>query len=268
MPHAAWNKRLTPDIERLIVDKYRDGASAGEILQGIPFRTRKTIYDVLERHGVLRRGGIADYKDYDEAVFAVIDSPAKAYWLGILISDGYVIDSAPSGAPQIGLQMTDREAVEGFRDFLDLKRPVMRLEPKCDRHQPMYRVTCCSRRMAKDLARLGVIPRKSLHTYLPIIAEDLMSHLIRGIFDGDGTASKRTDGKILGGFCGSERLVAEVRMWLICQLGISDNRIHENGAIRFVQWSHRSDVRRIATYLYCDANEYLERKFALLRECL
>jgi hypothetical protein len=268
MPHAAWNKRLTPDIEHFIIDKYRSGLSANQILPSIPFRTRKTIYDVLERHGVLRRGGIADYKGYDEAVFAVIDSPAKAYWLGILISDGYVIDSAANHTPQIGLQMADREAVEGFRDFLNLKRSVIRLEPRNDRHQPMYRVTCCSRRMAKDLARLGVIPRKSLHTYLPILSEDLMPHLIRGIFDGDGTVSKRADGKIIVGFCGSERLVAEVRMWLLCRLGVSDNRVHENGAIRFVQWTHRSDVRRIAQYFYRDAEEYLERKFALLRECL
>jgi hypothetical protein len=164
--------------------------------------------------------------------------------------------------------MTDREAVEGFKNFLGLKSSTLELKSKNNRHQTMYRVTCHSRRMASDLARLGVIPRKSLHTYLPILAEDLMPHLTRGIFDGDGTVSKRTDGEILVGFCGSERLVAELRIWLICRLGVSDNRIHENGSIRYVQWSHRMDVRLIAQYLYRNAVEYLERKFALLRECL
>lgn len=268
MPHAAWNKRLTPEVENFIVEKYRGGLSANEILKSIPFKTRKTVYDVLEKHGVLRRSGIADYKSCDEAAFAVIDSPAKAYWLGILITDGYVIEAGPNRTPQVGLQMIDRKAIEGFRDFLGMKNAVLCIEPRGERHQMMYRATCHSRRMASDLARLGVIPRKSLHTYLPILAEDLMSHLMRGLFDGDGTVSRRTDGEIIVGFCGSERSVAEVRMWLICRLGISDNRMHENGSIRFVQWSHRSDVRRIAQYLYRDAVEYLERKYALLRECL
>ncbi|HYH85097.1 MAG TPA: LAGLIDADG family homing endonuclease [Pyrinomonadaceae bacterium] len=268
MPHAAWNKRLTPEVENFIVEKYKGGLSASEILKSIPFKTRKTVYDVLEKHGVPKRCGVADYKTCDEAAFAVIDSPVKAYWLGLLISDGYVIDGGPGRTPQVGLQMTDCEALEGFRRFLGLKNPVLRIEPRGERHQPMYRVICHSRRMASDLARLGVIPRKSLHTYLPILSEDLMPHLMRGLFDGDGTVSRRTDGEIIVGFCGSERLVAEVRIWLICRLGISDNRVHENGSIRYVQWSHRKDVRQIAQYLYREAEQYLERKFALLRECL
>ncbi|HEX7174559.1 MAG TPA: LAGLIDADG family homing endonuclease [Pyrinomonadaceae bacterium] len=259
---------MTPEVEHFIVEKYKGGLSAGEILKSIPFKTRKTVYDVLEKHGVPKRCGIADYKTCDEAAFAVIDSPAKAYWLGLLISDGYVIDGGPGRTPQVGLQMTDREAVEGFRNFLGLKNPVLRIAPRGERHRPMYRVICHSRRMASDLARHGVIPRKSLCTYLPILAEDLMPHLIRGIFDGDGTVSRRTDGEVIVGFCGSERLVAEVRMWLICRLGVSDNRVHENGAIRYVQWSHKSDVRQIARCLYREAQQYLERKLVLLRECL
>jgi hypothetical protein len=269
MPHPAWNKRLTPEVEGFIVGQYRGGLSAGEILKSIPFRTKKTVYDVLERHGVPRRVGIADYKKgFDEAAFAVVDTPEKAYWLGILITDGYVVEPGRTGSPLVGLQMTDREAAEGFRDFLGLQNPVLRIEPRGERHQTMYRAVCHSRRTARDLARFGVVPRKSHGTFLPLLAEDLMPHLLRGLFDGDGTASRRADGRALVGFCGSERLVAEVRMWLICRLGVSDNRVHENGTIRYVQWSHRSDVRRIARYIYGGGGPRLARKYALLGECL
>lgn len=41
--------------------------------------------------------------------------------------------------------------------------------------------------MASDLAKYGVIPRKTPHTYLPEVTEEYLSHLIRGIFDGDGS---------------------------------------------------------------------------------
>lgn len=268
MPHPAWNKRLTPEVEGLIVEQYRGGRSAGEILRAIPFKTKKTVYDVLERHGVARRGGIADYKkSFDEAAFAVVDSPAKAYWLGLLITDGYVVESK-TGSPLVGLQMIDREAAEGFRDFLGLQHPVLRIEPRGERHRPMYRAVCHSRRMAADLARFGVMPRKSHGTFLPLLGEELMPHLARGLFDGDGTVSRRADGQLLVGFCGSERLVAELRMWLICRLGVSDNRVHENGTIRYVQWSHRSDVCLIARYIYQGGDPRLSRKYELLRECL
>ncbi|HLL73672.1 MAG TPA: LAGLIDADG family homing endonuclease [Pyrinomonadaceae bacterium] len=268
MPHPAWNKRPTPEVEGFIVEQYRGGLSAGEILKAIPFKTKKTVYDVLERHGVGRRGGFADYKKrFDEAAFAVVDSPAKAYWLGLLITDGYVIESK-TGSPLVGLQMIDREAAEGFRDFLGLQHPVLRIGPKAQRHRPMHRAVCHSRRMAADLARFGVVPRKSHATFLPLLAEDLMPHLARGLFDGDGTVSRRSDGRVLVGFCGSERLVAELRMWLICRLGISDNRVHENGSIRFVQWSHRADVTLIARYIYRGGGPRLSRKYGLLRECL
>lgn len=268
MPHPAWNKRLTPEVEGFIVEQYRCGLSAGEILKAIPFKTKKTVYDVLERHGVARRGGPADYKKgFDEAAFAVVNSLEKAYWLGLLITDGYVIESK-AGSPIVGLQMTDREAAEGFRGFLGLQHPVLRIAPRGERHQPMRRAVCHSRRMAADLARFGVVPRKSHGTFLPILAEELMPHLMRGLFDGDGTVSRRADGRLLVGFCGSERLVAELRMWLICRLGVSDNRAHENGSIRYVQWSHRSDVTLIARYIYQGGGPCLSRKYELLRECL
>lgn len=83
MPRTAWNKRLTPEIEDLIVTQYRAGQCASEILQTIPFKTRKTVYDVLAKHAIPRRSprGLADYKKLREAIFANLDTPAKAYWI-------------------------------------------------------------------------------------------------------------------------------------------------------------------------------------------
>ena len=43
--------------------------------------------------------------------------------------------------------------------------------------------------MATDLAKYGIIPRKTGHEFLPIdeIPDNLIRHFIRGFFDGDGT---------------------------------------------------------------------------------
>jgi hypothetical protein len=185
-----------------------------------------------------------------------------------LLADGYVVNTREGCEPQIGLQMTDRELVEKFRDFLGAENQVLEIAPRSEQHQPLYRVIVHSRRMADDLARYGIIPRKSLLTFLPILFPNLMPHLLRGICDGDGTISHRADGGLIIGYCGSKRLVLEIRIWLICALGVSPNEVHRNGSIAFVQWSRSDDVKKIGRYLYRDAEVYMERKFALIAECL
>lgn len=225
---------------------------------------------MLEKHCISKRSshGRADYKSYNEAVFANIDTQEKAYWLGVLITDGYISDTRKDCEPQIGLQMVESELLERFRVFLETSNPVLKIEPRSSHHQIMYRVTVNSRRMASDLSKYGVVPRKSALTYLPILKHNLMPHLLRGILDGDGTLSHRHDGSVIIGFCGTERLVAELRIWLICKLKVSDNKIHKNNSIAFVQWSHTKSVKRIVRYLYEDAQVYLERKFAIVKELL
>jgi hypothetical protein len=267
MPRKAWNKRLTPEIENLIVAQYQSGQSASKILQTIPFKTRKTVYDVLAKHAIQRRSprGLADYKKLHEAIFANLDTPVKAYWIGMLLSDGYVIDTRKNCEPQIGLQLIDRHIMESFRDFLGAENQILEIAPRSVRHRPMYRVVVHSRRMAEDLMRYGVIPRKSHSTFLPILPPELMPHLLRGIYDGDGTISHRADGGVILGYCGSERLVLEIRMWLICALGVSPNEVHRNGSIAFVQWSHLDDVRRIGRYLYQDAESFWKGNLLLSR---
>jgi hypothetical protein len=270
MPRTAWNKKLTPEMEQFIIARYQEGLTAQEVLQHIPFRTRKTVYDVLEKYAIPKRSprGRVDYKSYNEAAFASVDTPEQAYWLGILLTDGYISDTRKNTEPQVGLQMVDAELLEKFRVFLGSENPVLHIKKRSSKHQPMYRVTVSSRRMVNELSKYGIVPRKSYSTYLPILDPKLMPHLLRGILDGDGTVSHRSDGGTIIGYCGTERLVAEIRIWLISKLGISDNRLHKNESVSFIQWSNDKDIVKIVRYLYQDAEVYLERKFALIKRYL
>ena len=268
MPRTGWNKRLTPEIEQIILTQYLSGVPAPKILESIPFKTAKTIYDVLEKRGIPRRSSTTPHKDYHEGIFATIDTPEKAYWLGLLIADGYVSDTRPDSQPIVGIQLVDKELLEKFRQFLGVKSPLLHIGKKTETCQTMYRLAIHSKRMATDLAKYGVVPRKSNLTFLPILSHHLMSHMIRGICDGDGTISHRTDRGIIIGFCGSHRLITELRIWLISKLEISDNKIHQNGAVSIIQWSNRVDMKKIVQYLYQDAEVYLERKYSLIQSCL
>ncbi|WP_421021935.1 hypothetical protein, partial [Klebsiella pneumoniae] len=44
-----------------------------------------------------------------------------------------------------------------------------------------------SKELFDDLGKYGIVPNKTFSAYVPAIDKELMPHLIRGIFDGDGT---------------------------------------------------------------------------------
>ena len=56
---------------------------------------------------------------------------------------------------------------------------------------------------------------------MPLIKNDLMSHLIRGIIDGDGWITKR--GQI--GLCGNYQLVSQVKDYLVDTLNVYNVKI-------------------------------------------
>lgn len=86
---------MTPEMERQLLQLYAEGQSAPQILKalGYPFKTPKTIYDLLHRHGLpVRRPSRIDdalTSCWPEA-FAEITTEAQAYWLGMLTADGWV----------------------------------------------------------------------------------------------------------------------------------------------------------------------------------
>lgn len=115
--------------------------------------------------------------------FKVIDTPLKAYLLGLLTADGNV---SAGGQVQLALSAKDGELVELFRDTI---APQGRIHSYLTREGNLMDVFGVrSAGLAADLARHGVVPAKSLITRWP---EDVPEHLepsfICGCFDGDGS---------------------------------------------------------------------------------
>ena len=72
---------------------YLDGHSANEIAKMAGYKTAKSISDKLKKAGVQMRTS-AESKDlkktYDNSMFKYIDRSWKAYFLGLLLTDGWV----------------------------------------------------------------------------------------------------------------------------------------------------------------------------------
>lgn len=270
------NKQMTQEDERKIISSYRSGLSGLKILKelGYKFKTTKSIYDVLRKHHIDRKTP-QDYVDAEHFFFNRINSVDKAYLLGLMISDGW--NNQNKGEAGIQLQKQDSYIIEWIaaqwkstRKILTCtKKPFQGSNGKIYTSQPMKRITVGSHQISKDLTTYGVTQRKSLTAFLPVLEDQYMPHLLRGIMDGDGTIYEHSNKKqICIRFLGSQFLIAGIGIYLTIKLNISQQRPNIKGLISYVEWSIPNEVKQVLRFLYQDGGMKLERKYAKAQDYL
>ena len=116
-----------------------------------------------------------------------------AYALGFLYADGAIINAISSRTQYIQFNNTDKELLEKIKTALNSEHPIRVLPPHLTVHKngtyksaESFILRIGSRRMFKDLTRLGVTPAKSKTITFPEVPLSCLHHFIRGYFDGDG----------------------------------------------------------------------------------
>lgn len=205
----------------------------------------------------------------NERFFQYIDSEAKAYFLGLIISDGNVYDPeiAKEGAQgrqksiSITLDLNDEYILNKFKECVKSNTSVGHDGRGCGQ------IAVRSNKMADDLAKWGVIPRKSFSTYLPKdISDDMMPHLFRGIFDGDGSIQmKQTERRYLHAisYCGTHRLMQDMCDYLNSHLNL-ETELHvydyKHKELSEFKIQRTNDILKFGEWLYKDATILLTRK--------
>ena len=229
---------------------------------------KESIQKVL-LHNNVRLYTLEDYHPRNKDYFSVIDSYDKAYWLGMMYSDGCVTPRA-TGIYGVKLEMIDGEHVEKFKNALGATRnKTTVVHPKgFENASTVYSVTIYDKKIGEDLIALGCVPRKSLSlTKLPNIEQKYIYSFIRGVFDGDGCLRYDKIRKCYGlsFVSGSVSFLTEIRD----VLGISRIKVchsHEK-AYRF-ELVAQNDLYRILTSMYKDSTEdsRLDRKYNKYQE--
>lgn len=144
-----------------------------------------SILRLLKKNNIkMRNNRLFRNSDY----FANIDNRDKAYWLGIMYSDGCVCKRT-NGSYSISLEMIDKEHVEKFRDALNaVDHKILTVTHKnANNAQLSYAIHIYDNKMAKDLINLGCVPKKSMYlSSIPNIPQEFVYDFIRGFADGDG----------------------------------------------------------------------------------
>lgn len=180
-------RKLTLEQEYELREKYENGYLVTDLMNIYGFKTKKSIYDIIKRRG----GEMRTFQETLEVKnprrkvsFERIDELFKAYFIGIMLTDGWICKNA------IAVSMADKDVIEFICKYFG-KEPEVVNKPGNRRVQ--YRFIINSERIVGELKRFGIVERKSLTLKPPKLKNSevqFLPYLIRGIIDGDGWIRK------------------------------------------------------------------------------
>ena len=208
-----------------------------------------------------------------EHFFQKINEEAKAYFLGLLISDGNVFkdNTGRQASISITLDLKDEYMLEKFKEVLQANTSVGHDGRGCGQ------IAVRSNIMAEDLAKYGVVPRKSYNTYLPQISKEMMPHLIRGIFDGDGSIMAKPNPSNDGhnrflhsiSFCGTHQLMEDISNYILENLGIKTVVYdYKDRNLSELKIQNIDNIAKFGYWIYRNSTIFLNRKKDIFNDFL
>lgn len=197
----ARRKPLLDAVAGTIAERYVAGENSHELARAYGV-THRAILLRIRAAGVSLRGASEAHRHLPlrQDAFAV-PSPERNYWAGFLMADGCVCGNEIT----LRLASVDEAQVLAFREFAGSGHTVMHIARNGYDGKTAEVLTFRSSIMAADLAKLGIIPRKSLVAEAPSeLAMD--SDFWRGAVDGDGWLGKK---QCAISFCGGRGLVGQ-----------------------------------------------------------
>jgi DNA-binding CsgD family transcriptional regulator len=261
---TAYKVFKTTEEEIEVCDMYLSGMSTLQI--GEAFNCNcNVVRRVLKKHDVPRR-----QRKYglNEHYFDEINTPNKAYILGLLYADG--CNNSARSVIALKLQERDVDILEAIRQEIECDKPLYFLDYAnnhyCGQYdcQNQYQLSLSSAYMCRVLAEKGVVPVKILILKWPtFLSDDLYSHFLRGYIDGDGHIAKgRYDYHVeflsTYDFCKEAKQYIENKLKIECRIR---NASCNNGITKEIYISHKDQVKKFLDWIYGDATLYLERKY-------
>lgn len=267
---------MTPSISDKMVmqmyEDYKNGMSSISLSHKYKINP-STIISNFKRVGLKIRSNKENSRRYtiDHNYFNSIDTEAKAYFLGFIYADGYVI-CTDAGQKSIGIALAkrDREILEKFNKYTNSSYPIKEYKSigGYSKGSKYVRLFITSDTMFDDLVNHGVFENKTNILKRPTtIPAHLERHFIRGYMDGDGSIYKTKNPYGFDyhvSFVGTDDVLTYIHQHLYKHKLINKNLKLEKRNIRdcvsHIRYGGNILVRTILDYLYEDATVFLSRK--------
>ena len=262
---------LTPLQEYYILDAYYNCGvtpriSAEQLEQDLGI-SAVTIRKIIRRFGNIRTlSHSMRLYSVNEDYFEVIDTPEKAYWLGLLSADGHITKELDRVI--ISLKEEDGYLLQQFMDDIEytgvLELDLSKKSKIDGRLLPQKRVRINSRKMAEDLSKWGCSTNKTKELSFPHWMEfSLRPHFARGFIDGDGWVIHRR-GKyndyLTIGWSGTWGMVFEMSMFFWNNTSYRNCSTHQNGTI-YTNLTSGYFAIEIGDLIYKNATRKMKRKY-------
>lgn len=176
--------------EHTIIKLYNQGFTANEISKMYGYKTRNSILQKLDKFNIQRRDWNKlqnENKTYCKFSMQFIDDEYKAYFLGLILTDGYVNEERG----YIGIDLVDKDVIEFLCDYIKSDYSIIKSKFKDE-----YRIILYGKKLVEEMKRLSVRPRKTFSLQGPNLYNNekrFLPYILRGIIDGDGWI--RRDGR-------------------------------------------------------------------------
>lgn len=191
--------------------------------------------------------------------FDNIDTPEKAYVLGLMITDGCIYHNSML----ISLQEDDRHILEDIKKLMESEHP-LRYTPSSTRDgyicKPKYTLCIVNKHNAENWKKHGVVENKThIAEYPKWLPNELFPAFMRGVVDGDGSIIKTRDRVSI---VGTQMLLEGIQNKLI-DFNIDSKILGcKNHPITRLMYIDRKDnVKKFLDLIYKNSTIHLKRKY-------
>lgn len=195
-----------------------------------------------------------------------IDTQEKSYLLGMLFADGVITTNNA-----VRLSITDKELIDKLYDnFPFFNKGEFDFSIYNINSKIQYSLTKKSEKLQNDLINHGLQFRKSTENLdtikIPNIQDILISHFIRGYFDGNGSISipsKRPNLRRIEICSSSNTFIINIKQYLESKninCPIFREKKNTKSSLYLIEWVNSEDTLKLREFLYNNANIFLKRK--------
>ena len=252
--------------ELLILKEYYPTENRDKAYELIPNRSKESIRRKASSMNLSSDRINYVKREFNRDYFKVIDNANKAYWLGFIYADGYIEVNNLLG---FRLKDNDVNHLNKFAKEINFNGEAKIEEYKYkESSYKVSRLTICGRDFVQSLKDLGLTVNKTLTIEFPHIREDLISHFVRGYFDGDGCIGIYKDrgyNKVLFSVVsGSESFVQSIKSYLE-KFGNDKLAIRKTGNAYELRCQSLEKIKSTLDVIYKESNteNRLDRKYEI-----
>lgn len=187
-------KKYSKEQEMQIVEEYKQGIPVEQLKEKYGYKTRKSITDKVKKYcsqeefeqiknnrNIIKKG--YEYK------LEKIQNEFDAYFIGLLLTDGYIIKDRN----QVGIDLIDEDCISYLSKSIGKKYNKYKGR---ENEQEKFRLVLSDKDLIQNIKRFGVIENKTDIIPAPQLLseeEKFIPYLIRGIIDGDGNIDIRNN---------------------------------------------------------------------------